>query len=168
MKKIIPILVVLFALAIGAAAGGGVRYALGGGEKQDETQEHPADKHAEKSGGSGNGHGAAEPAAAFLKFSRQFITPVISGGEPVGMMVLDVNIELDPSISQSAYGQEPRLRDAVMGILLRQSANGKLRELFRDPTILDETKADILAASRAVLGDGARSVLILDIGYQQL
>lgn len=168
MKKILPLLFVIISLVGGVVAGGGARIALGGGAGIEEPSEIAHGDGEEKTKAAKSGHGAGKAKAAFLKFSRQFVTPVIASGVPVGAMILDVNIEIDPAIEQSAYSEEPRLRDAVMGILLRQSAKGRLRELFADPAILDETKAEILKASQAILGDGAYSVLIMDIGYQPM
>lgn len=166
MKKLLPILAAVIALLAGAALGGAARVFTGGEkhaqvEDAGKTGRADAQKH-------GGGHGETAAATAYMKFSRQFIAPVIKGGAPVGTMILDVNIEVDPAIAQSAYAEEPRLRDAVLDVLLREGARGRLSELFVDPTILDETKAEILAAARKTLGDNARSVLIMDIGYQRL
>lgn len=167
MKKLLPILGVVFALAFGAAAGAGIRLATAGAPEErgaDASRAESADKPTKKSG---EGHGDASSKSAYMKFSRQFVAPVIKGGVPIGTIILDVSIEIDPSMSQSAYAEEPRLRDAVMDVLLRQGASGRLSELFANPVVLDETKAEVLVAARKTLGEGARSVLIMDIGYQR-
>lgn len=163
MKKLPLIPVILLALVGGVAIGGGVRMSKGAAG----SKEHGAAGATKIHGGS-KGHEDLSAKAAYMKFSRQFVAPVINNGAPIGMMILDVNIEIDPSIGQSAYAEEPRLRDAVMAVLLRQGAKGRLRDIFSDPAVLDETKAEILAASRPILGNGARSVLIMDIGYQRM
>jgi len=169
MKKILPILVIVGALIGGIALGGAAHIATGGGTKKSGPATHEDSEHPKETGhGKKSGHGEDTAKSAYLKFGRQFVAPVIKNGVPIGMMILDVNIELDPAIGQSAYSEEPRLRDAVMEVLLRQGAKGRLNDLFVDPAVLDETKEEILTASRKILGDGARSVLIMDIGYQRM
>lgn len=172
IKKIIPFLLILVALVAGAGGGLALRLsapdAAGASPEAAEGRSHAKEKPHAKAD-SKSGHGEAKPeAAAYMKFSRQFVAPIVIGGEPEAMMILDVNIEIDPGLGDSIYAEEPKLRDAVLRVLLRQGSDGSLGSIFADPAVLEETRAQILEEARAIIGEGARSVLIMDVGYQKL
>ncbi len=108
----------------------------------------------------------AQPSAAYFKFSRQFVAPVVSDGAPEAMIILDVVIELAPGAESTFYADEPKLRDAVLRALLTQSSNGALAAMLQQPALLETTRAAILENIRAVAGDEALSVLLMDVAYQ--
>ncbi|NWG93601.1 MAG: hypothetical protein HXY21_14015 [Parvularculaceae bacterium] len=132
------------------------RTAASRGEK-DDSHEKPSAAHGEE-----------KAASTFMKFSRQFVTPIVVAGKPTSMMILDVNIEVDPALSGSIYAQEPRLRDAMLRVLLKQASDGSLEKMLADPSVLEDTRAQMLVEARAIAGDGVLSVLIMDVGYQDL
>ncbi len=172
MKKLLPILLAVIAVAVGAAGGFFLRAAgspaAPGGEAATGQKEVA---HAEKDAAhvaNDDAHGKKGDAAVYMKFSRQFVTPIVAEGRPAAMMILDVNIEIDPALADTIYAEEPRLRDGVLKALLRQSAAGRLGSIFADPAVLEETRREILEEMRAIVGDGAKSVLIMDVGYQKL
>lgn len=107
----------------------------------------------------------AEP-AAYFKFSRQFVAPIVNDAEPAALMILDVMIELSPGSGESIYADEPKLRDAVLKALLAQSANGDLRSMLTSPDRLEATRDAILANVRTIIGDDAKAILLMDVGYQ--
>lgn len=166
MKKLLPVLLAVIAIAAGAAGGfflrtSGAPAAAPGGE---ETPHEKKDAHGSKS----DAHDKKSDAAVYMKFSRQFVTPIVADGRLTAMMILDVNIEIDPALADTIYAEEPRLRDGVLKALLRQSGAGRLGSIFADPAVLEETRREILEEARAIVGEGARSVLIMDVGYQKL
>jgi hypothetical protein len=172
MKKLLPILLAAIAIAIGAAGGfflraSGVHSAPGGEDKTEQKEVAHAAK-GEAHGAKDDAHGKKSDAAVYMKFSRQFVTPIVAEGRPMAMMILDVNIEIDPALADTIYAEEPRLRDGVLKALLRQSGAGRLGSIFADPAVLEETRREILEEMRAIVGDGAKSVLIMDVGYQKL
>lgn len=128
------------------------------------TKDEAAQKKKKKA--HGEDHGEAREAADFFKFSRQFVAPIVRGGRPEAMIVLDVVIELAPGAGDGLYGIEPRLRDAVMKALIAQSGRGELQELLDDPSRLEATRAAVFAGVQDVIGDKARAVLLLDVAYQ--
>lgn len=174
MKKLLPILLAVIAIVVGAAGGFFLRAssapAAAGGEGEaahaEKSAAHGAkdDAHGKKD----DAHGKKDAAAVYMKFSRQFVTPIVAEGRPTAMMILDVNIEIDPALADTIYAEEPRLRDGVLKALLRQSGAGRLGSIFADPAVLEETRGEILDEMRAIVGDGAKSVLIMDVGYQKL
>ena len=172
MKKLLPILLAVIAIVVGAAGGFFLRASSApaapeaGHEPKKDGHETPKAKDAH--GAKGEAHDKKGDAAVYMKFSRQFVTPIVAEGRPTAMMILDVNIEIDPSLADTIYAEEPRLRDGVLKALLRQSGAGRLGSIFADPAVLEETRREILEELRAIVGDGAKSVLIMDVGYQRL
>lgn len=140
-----------------------------GKKAENATKANKADKHdkheKKKDESKKDAHGKSE-AANFLKFSRQFVVPIMEDGKPKAMMILDVMVELDENVGEGVYAEEPRLRDAVLRALLKQSGAGGFGDLFEQPEVLEATRAAILEETRTVIGDGAKSILIMDVGYQ--
>ncbi len=124
-------------------------------QEKKKAKKKPQDKHGDKTGDS-----------VYFKFSRQFVAPIVSSGEPKAMMILDVMIELSPEADDAIYADEPKLRDAVLKALLAQSANGELPDMLSDPELLESTRRAVLQNVREVIGEEARSVLLMDVGYQ--
>ena len=193
LKKLNPLLLVPVAALLGAGGGFALRMNSAGsaaenhagdageGEPSDAGTEGAASGEKEKAKSdagdhgskddrakSGSGHETTPEPSTYMKFSRQFVAPIVKAGRPVAMMILDVNLELDPSVADSVYAEEPKLRDAVLKVLLKQASEGKLQEMFQNPGVLEETRAGILSETRAIVGDGVKSVLIMDVGYQEL
>lgn len=193
MKKLSPLLFVPVAALLGAGGGFALRMSEAGSQSEihvsDAAENEPTHSEAASavSGkkakpkpnagahGSNNEHseaGSSQEKAAdsstYMKFSRQFVAPIVKAGRPVAMMILDVNLELEPSIADSVYAEEPKLRDAVLKVLLKQASEDRLQAMFQNPDILEETRAKILDETRAIMGDGVKSVLIMDVGYQEL
>lgn len=184
MKKMLPLFVILVAAITGIAGGFAVRLSNRDLKQGDEvmnvasgkTSEAPNTSIGREIGDSitsvderkktTKAHDRQSAGPVYMKFSRQFVTPIVKAGRPTAMMILDVNIELDPSISDVAYSEEPKLRDAVLRVLLRQAGEGRLSEIFQDSTVLEETRAQLLIELRKLIGDEVRSVLIMDVGYQ--
>ncbi|MCA8887609.1 MAG: flagellar basal body-associated FliL family protein [Parvularculaceae bacterium] len=168
------------AALVGAAAGIGARVVLSppaqAAQSEEDSESATADAHgakaqdsghgAGKRGDKGGGHGAA-PATAFIEFSRQFIAPAIENGRPVGLMILDINLEVENAVSSLAYSQEPKLRDAVLRTLLRLGSEDSLADLMTNTEKLERVRAAILDECQEVLGDGVLAVLIMDVGYQR-
>ena len=181
MKKIVPIVIVIIAALVGAAGGVGARL-LASPEPREEIvqseQQSDGGGSTVQFAGHGNEPGAQEskkaghePASsqsnyAYVEFNRQFVAPIVQNGSPIGLMIMDITFEVEPSLSQRAYAAEPKLRDAVLRVLLQQSSSGRLDRILVEPTTLDQTKAEILAEAKEILGAGVISVLIMDVGYQ--
>ena len=181
MQKLLPIIVILIA---GVAGGGGgyffkLQASQGGGEDHAEAGEHAEENdHGEKSDdGHGDkkdkkkkkkgGHGEADASSTvYMKFGRQFVVPVVQNGKPKSMMIMDINIEVNSELGETVYAYEPRLRDAILSHLIMKAGEGDLPRMLEDTAVMEETKAEILAISKTIIGDGALQVLIQDIGMQ--
>lgn len=187
--KLSPVIIIAAAALVGAGGGAGLRAVTAGGatpeaadahgaessapavaaepEKKDHAAADKHDKEKKKAGKKGGDkHGEKAGEAVYFKFSRQFVAPIVTGGEPKAMMILDVMIELAPGADDAIYADEPKLRDAVLKALLAQSANGDLPRMLADPELLETTRGAVLANVREIIGEDARSVLLMDVGYQ--
>lgn len=166
LAKLLPVIVIV----VGAAIGGGGGYAaktMSGGsadEKDAAADSHGDEKKKSKKKG---GHGEETAGAtSFMKFSRQFVVPVVQQGRPKSMVILDINLEVDNSLNESVYVLEPRLRDAILSKLLMLASQGMLPQMLEDHEKMELTKAALLETSQEIIGDAALSVLILDLGIQ--
>ena len=174
LQKLLPVIII----AVAGVAGGGGGYLMksmtaaktpAGGEDSAhaETQDSHDDKKDKKKAGHGGGHDGEDASATnYMKFSRQFVVPVVHGGRPKSMVVLDINIVVDGSYDEGVYSLEPRLRDAFLARLLALSSEGMLPEMLEDMDKLLYLKAALLEESRKIMGEAALDVLVLDLGIQ--
>lgn len=169
MSKLLPILIIVVA----ALAGGGGGFFLKmqtsaeavDQEPADGSHEPAADKHEKKSKG---GHGApSADALSYVKFTRQFVVPVIKNGQPKMLMVFDINIEVDDTFGRSAYSLEPRLRDAILAQLFVFANSGILMQITESTEARTKVKAALLETVRKIMGDSALEILLVDIGIQE-
>lgn len=178
MSKLLPIIVILIAAIAGG--GGGYFFKLqaagaAGEEHAAAEDDHDAvdDGHGEKLDDKKKkkkkkgGHGEEEASdTVYMKFGRQFVVPVVQNGRPRSMMIMDINIEVDSELGETVYAYEPRLRDAILSHLIMKASQGDLPQMLEDAATMDEVKAEVLAISRSIIGEGALEVLIQDIGIQ--
>ena len=104
----------------------------------------------------------------FLKFSRQFIVPIVVSDRVDTLLIIDINLEVKPSATESAYSQEPKLRDALLTALLRLSNQGAFDDKMLEEENLDVVREQLLHAAKSVIGDDVLEVLILSMARQEL
>jgi flagellar protein FliL len=175
MKKLLPILIIVIAGALGGGGGFFLKQTTSAGAPEetasqtaDEGHEKEDKKGKKKKKGKKSEHGAAADAdAAYLKFGRQFVVPVVKGGAPQVMMILEISIEIDPSQAGDVYAFEPKLRDAFLAELMRLGSADILANIIEKPEAMVMAKSSLLNTARAILGDGAKDVLFLGIGIQE-
>lgn len=180
MQKLLPIIVILIAGITGGGGGyffklqasqGGEEHADAGehaeedghGEKSDDGHGGKKDKKKKKKGGYGE---ADASSTVYMKFGRQFVVPVVQNGKPRSMIIMDINVEVNSELGETVYAYEPRLRDALLSHLIMKAGQGDLPRMLEDTAMMEETKAELLAISKTIIGDGALQVLIQDIGMQ--
>ena len=130
--------------------------------KADEKKEknNKKDGHGEDSGDNGD--------LAFMKFSRQFIVPVVQSNGVNALVMLDINLEVSPSATDIAYAQEPKVRDALLSTLLQLSTEGAFNARFTDQGNMDAVRGRLLQAAKTVLHEDVHEVLILSIARQNI
>ncbi len=174
MKKLLPILIIVIAGALGGGGGFFLKQMTAPSTPEEAASEPPDEGHEKKDKKKKNKkdkkseHGAAADAdAAYLKFGRQFVVPVVKGGAPQVMMILEISIEIDPSQAGDVYAFEPKLRDAFLAELMRLGSADILANIIEKPEAMVKAKSSLLNTARTILGDGAKDVLFLGIGIQE-
>lgn len=151
--------------------------ASGHGEEKKKPEKKAKEKKEKKSaekrhgGGHGGGHGDAaadDSGSGFMKFSRQFVVPVIEPSGVRSLVVMDINIEVPPGMAEIIYTKEPKLRDSMLAALLSLSNKGAFDQNLLEEGNLESIRAELLGAARSVIGGDAQKVLILNITRQDV
>ena len=132
-------------------------------KKKDKKKKKKKDDHG---GDDGHGGGGSDDDFSFMKFGRQFIVPVIRSDDVNALVVLDINLELDPSAAERAYSREPKIRDAILSTLLTLSNEGAFEDQLLDEENMAHVRARLLAAAQTILGEDAIDILILSMARQ--
>lgn len=187
MIKIIAI--ALQAIAVAGGAFVGVSLSSGSGKPSADAPEHGATDHSadhsneekpkskakekkkasKKDGKHGDGYekDGAET-TGFMKFSRQFVVPVVSRDNVSALVIIDINLELDPSATENAYSREPKLRDALLKTLLQLSNEGAFGKGILEEENLTEVRTRLLGSVQKILNDDVVDVLILNVARQDI
>lgn len=171
MKQFVPSIVALLAIV----AGGGAAHFLTSGSSADAAVDaHKEDRHAEpkkeKAGhGKADKHGKSDGSeVTYYKFSREFVVPMIENDRVQSLVILNLNLEVDTSISQELFSKEPVLRDNIMTTLVKLSSGGRTLNSITDVDNYETLRAMILANLQNEVPEGIRNVLILDMARQDL
>ena len=156
IRKILPAILGLLGLLIGAGAGFFLRPAPDpvAGAKT-EAAKAPAE-------------GQADPALVpeYAKLSNQFIVPVVQRGKVAAMVILSLSLEVTKDSTAEVYNVEPKLRDKFLQVMFDHSNAGGFSGTYTDGSNLVLLREALLEAARSVLGDKVKDVLITDIVRQ--
>ena len=152
MKKLLlPLLLMVFGLAVGGGAG----FMLRAPGADDATSDRPTE--AEK----------PDPTQVeFVRLSNQFIVPVLEGGRIVSLVATSLSLEIPVGKSEIVYAREPKLQDAFLQVLFDHANSGGFRGSFTDSANLVPLRRALLEQARQVLGDVVNDVLITEIARQ--
>ena len=183
IRKLLPVLVILLAVAGGLYGGEVVRQSQtpeeaaqddgGGGatDKQAGGHDAPApDAHAApaKSAGKAEGHGAAGPSQmSYYRFPSQFFVPVMHGDRLDGMMVLTLTVEMPAEVQEDVFKKEFRLRDAFLRTLLIHANTGGFDGNFTADPAQQRLRTALLTAAQAAAGPDVQRILIEYIVRQE-
>ena len=182
IRKLLPVLVILLAVAGGLYGGDVVRQSQtpeeaaqddgGGGATDKQTGGHDApapDAHATpaKSAGKADGHGAAGPSQmSYYRFPSQFFVPVMHGDRLDGMMVLTLTVEMPAEVQEDVFKKEFRLRDAFLRTLLIHANTGGFDGNFTIEPRMRRLRDALMETATEVSGGLVTEVLIEDIARQ--
>lgn len=186
MKKLLPVLMLLLGVGGGVAAGMVLKPA--------PVEEHaaacgPADphgapaadatSHAAETPGAPCPEAAEDPFAApaaekkpegelvYVAMEKPFVVPIFSGDKTVGMMVVALSVESDVEGAHVVEAVQPRLRDSFLKVMFRHANSGGFDGSFTTGQKIEDLKAALLAAARAVMGEApVGEVLITEIARQ--
>jgi len=170
MKKILPLIIILVAGLLGGGGGYFFKTSSAPSDSKESVEKEHGGSEKKKKKKKGKGHDSPEgesEAVSYMKFSRQFVVPVVRNGTPQVMMIFSITIAVEPSLSENAYLYEPRLRDAILATLLQLGSRGELTVITESTEMMASAKSALLDTAKSIIGDGAREVLILDIGVQK-
>ncbi len=143
----------------------------GGGENpEDDHGDGHGDKDHKKKSKSDDGHGkkASSGSSAYYKFSREFVVPIMRGGQVTSLIILHISLETDSATSEKLFSEEPKLRDNIMTTLIGLSNDGRTLERPTDVNNYETIRSMILMNLKDSIDDGIQNVLIVDMAKQNL
>ncbi|WOR14495.1 hypothetical protein RYZ27_12005 [Hyphomonas sp. FCG-A18] len=190
LAKILPAIIVI----VGAAAGGFGAQMLNSssgsaetvkeksddahGDKDDHGEKDKADdkkdSHSAKKdshGGKdkkGSGKSASSGDVMYHRFSREFVVPIMRENRVRSMVILNLSIEADSSLSARLFAEEPKVRDNIMTTLIMLSNEGDTLENFTDIESYETIRSMVLKNLDSIFATGIHNILIMDIAKQDL
>ncbi|MCR9080582.1 MAG: hypothetical protein NXH78_15915 [Hyphomonadaceae bacterium] len=139
----------------------------------DEHHDDHGDDHgktAKKKDKHDDGHGkkASSGSSAYYKFSREFVVPIMRGGQVTSLVILHISLETDSSTSEKLFSEEPKLRDNIMTTLIGLSNDGRTLEEPTNINNYETIRSMILMNLKDSIDDGIQNVLIVDMAKQNL
>ena len=156
MKKLLPILLLLLGVGAGGAAGFVLRPA----------PEPPAEHHEEEEETKKETEETPVEERTFVKLNNQFVIPVVRNDSVQSLVVLSISLETTPEHTELLYNQEPKLRDAFIGILFDFAYSGGFGEDFTSSPNLERLRVALRQEGQNILPDKIIDVLITDIVRQ--
>lgn len=104
----------------------------------------------------------------FVKFSNQFIIPVMGDERVENMVVMSLSLEVKSGSVEAIYQREPKLRDAFLQVLFDHANAGGFDGNFVDTVALKSLRGALLEAAKKQVGDLAIDVLIVDLIKQSV
>lgn len=153
MKKIIGLVLIIVALAGGIFAG----MQLGG--KKDKNSEKPKKEVVD----------FQKKQFLYFKFKKPMIIPIFRNDKAVGMLIVEIWLELEPESETVAIGnKEPRLRDELLQVFYAYASDGRLSKALLEPKTQAEIRRDLTNVARQLIGEPLHAVLINDMQRQDL
>lgn len=169
MGKLLPVIIAVVGLLLGAGAGFFLRPA----PDPAATAEHAAegdhagdDGHGTDAHAADDGHGEDGATSDFVKMNNQFVIPVVESGRVASLVILSLSLEVGIGGTEQVYKMEPKLRDSFLQVLFNHANVGGFRGAFTDTNTLDILRYALQEAGQKVMGETLSDVLIVDIVRQ--
>jgi len=176
MKLVITSIVAIIFIAAGSFAGVMLKPATevsaaaaftGEAAGAEKAGDYAGDKKAAKKGDKYD-KGASSGDSAYYKFSREFVVPIMRGGQVKSLVILHISLETDPETSDNLFTEEPKLRDNIMTTLIELSNDGRTLEELTNVNNYETIRSMILMNLNDAISDGIKNVLIVDVAKQDL
>lgn len=165
MKFVLPLLIALVGLGAGVGAGIALRPAA----------EEPADAEAVTAEAPDPFAPVAmtrqKPAGelAIVPMEKPFVVPVFAEDKVRAMMVVSLAVEIRAADETQVKTLQPRLRDALLGVMFRHANSGGFDGTFTEGRRMDDLRSALFAAAASVLGmEALGDVLITEIARQDV
>ena len=148
IRKLIPIILGVIGLLIGAGAGYFLR-------PPPEAELHAAPIE-------------IDPALLpeYVKLANQFIVPVLDHGKVISMVILSLSLEVKAGSTPEIYNMEPKLRDVFLQVMFDHANAGGFNGSYTDGSNLVLLRKALLEAAKTVMPETISDVLIIDIVRQ--
>ena len=176
LRLLIPVLLALFGVIGGAAAGWFLKPAPEPEQVEAEAcldaDGEPMDPEicaerdaAEREAALAEPYMGDEAASdsEFVDLERQFIVPVVNEDRVNSLVVLTLSIEVAPGSVEKVFTREPKLRDVLLRALFDHAYTGGFNGDFTVEHQMRELRRSLLVAARKVSGPDVRDVLVVDI-----
>lgn len=182
MKNIISAIIVIICVIVGGSGAHFLKSGAGAMTAGGHSDSHASDDGHKKSGDRENGttkpqknthvkksHGKSSSSDVdYFKFSREFVVPIIRNGKVASLIILNINLEVDGSLSGKLFALEPKIRDNIMTTLIGLSNDGDTLISISDVQNYESIRATMLMNLESVVPSGINNVLIMDVGKQDL
>lgn len=155
VKKLIPVILGIIGLLIGAGAGFFLRPAPEPLAEGEAAKEEAAAEEAE-----------VTVLPEFAKLQNQFVVPVMEGGKISAMVILSFSLEVETGTSVEVYAVEPKLRDMFLQVLFDHANAGGFAGVYTDGANLVILREALLESAKSILGEKVQDVLITDLVRQ--
>lgn len=170
MKKILPILMALVGLALGAGIGFVLKPEPIAAIECEEGDDACL-KEQEKSYTAMSVERAVvedETPRAYVELKRQFVVPVIEKTEVASLVVISISLELDEGGSDLVFQREPKIRDAFLDIMFAHANSGGFSASFTKRQAMADLRGSLLKTAQEIIGTVVHKVLITDIVRQDV
>lgn len=159
IRKLLPVILALFGLGIGSAAGLFLRPVAEPPAVTGKAAEvtHVAEAVPEED---------PDAAPEYVKMNNQFVVPVVEAGKVTAMVILSLSLEVTTGSSEQVYAREPKLRDGFLQVMFDHANAGGFQGSFTDGSNLVLLRKALRESASGILGDVVKDVLISDIARQ--
>ncbi|MEL6859951.1 MAG: flagellar basal body-associated FliL family protein [Pseudomonadota bacterium] len=173
MKLVITSVVAVIFVALGSFAGVMLKPSVevSAATVEKETEDGDAKKDDKKSSakkGDKYDKGSSSGDSAYYKFSREFVVPIMRGGQVKSLVILHISLETDSATSERLFSEEPKLRDNIMTTLIELSNDGRTLVDVTQVNNYETIRSMILMNLQDSISDKIKNVLIGDIAKQDL
>ncbi len=174
MKLIITSLVAIIFIAAGSFAGVVLKSPSSAAASASDDHgdghgdDHGGDHGKKKKDSHGDDHGKSSGDSAYYKFSREFVVPIMRGGQVKSLVILHISLEADSSTTEKLFSEEPKLRDNIMTTLIGLSNDGRTLERPTEVSNYETIRAMVLMNLQDAISDKIKNVLIVDVAKQDL
>jgi len=86
------------------------------------------------------------------------------------LVILNINLEVDASVSSKLFSQEPKLRDNIMTTLIELSNDDVTLQTIANVESYETIRSMVLKnlKEKEIVGEGILNVLIVDVGKQDV
>lgn len=102
----------------------------------------------------------------YAKLSNQFVVPVVRDGSVSALVVLALNLEVEPGSKETVFLAEPKLRDDFLQAMFDHANIGGFDGNFTSSTNMRPLREELTRRAQAALPGVIHDVLIVDIVRQ--